>query len=87
MEMNLGVGTFFLLGSVSSWGLMFVVVPKVVRRSFGHHPGHRVDAFFDMIERVLSRQGRKALWLAATMESWTSPQGLPTTPGPPHIPV
>lgn len=74
MEMNLGVGTFFLLGSVSSWGLMFVVVSKVVRRSFANHAGHRVDAFFDMIERVLSRLGRRALWLAATMESWTSPQ-------------
>jgi len=72
MELNLGVGTYFLLGSVSSWLLMFVIVPKVVRRSFSHHPGHRVDAFFDMIERVLSRLGRRALWLASTMESWTA---------------
>jgi hypothetical protein len=81
MEMNLGIGTFFLLGSVSSWVLMFVIVPRLVRRSFTHHPGHRVDAFFDMIERVLSRLGRRALWLATVMVSWTSPGPLPAAPG------
>jgi hypothetical protein len=72
MEMNLGVGTYFVLGSLSSWVLMSLIVPQVVRRSFAHHPGHRVDAFFDIIERVLSRLGRRALWLAVVMESWTS---------------
>jgi hypothetical protein len=80
MEMSLGLGTFFLLGSVSSWMLMSIIVPKVVRRSFARRPGHRVDAFFDIIERVLSRLGRRALWFASVMESWASP-GAPSLPG------
>jgi hypothetical protein len=60
LEMSLALGVFFLVGSISGWAILFVVVPKMVRRSFAHRAGHRADAFFDMVERVLSRVGRRA---------------------------
>lgn len=60
LEMSLALGVFFLVGSISGWAILFVVVPRIVRRSFAHRAGHRADAFFDMIERVISRVGRQA---------------------------
>ncbi len=59
-EMSLGVGSFFLMGSLSGWFLMLVIVPQMIKRSIAHHARHRTDAFFDMAERVLSRLGRRA---------------------------
>ncbi len=60
MEMNLGMGTFFLMGSVSGWVLLLVIVPRMAKRSIARHAHHSTDAFFDMTERVLSRFGRRA---------------------------
>jgi len=59
-EMSLALGSFFLVGSVSGWVLLLVIVPKMIRRSFVHHSRDRADAFFDMTERLLSRAGRRA---------------------------
>jgi hypothetical protein len=59
-EMSLALGSFFLVGSVSGWALLLLVVPKMVRHSFVHHSRDRADAFFDMTERLLSRTGRRA---------------------------
>jgi len=59
MEMSLALGTFFLIGSISGWAMLLVVVPKMIRRSLARRAGHRADAFFDMTERVLSRAGRR----------------------------
>jgi hypothetical protein len=59
-EMNLALGAFFLFGSISGWANVLLLVPKMVRRSLAHHPGNRIDAFFDMTERVLSLAGRRA---------------------------
>jgi len=60
-EMSLALGAFFLAGSVSGWVVLLLIMPKMIRRSFAHDPGRRIDAFFDMAEHLLSRMGRKAL--------------------------
>jgi hypothetical protein len=60
LEMTLALGTFVLIGSISGWAILLLVLPKMIRRSFAHRSGHRVDVFFDMAERMLSRVGRRA---------------------------
>ncbi len=60
MEMNLGLGTFFLMGSLSGWCLLFIIVPRMLKRTLSHYQDHRTDVFFDMAERVLASLGRKA---------------------------
>jgi hypothetical protein len=73
MEINLGMGTFLLMGSISGWGVFLVVVIKMIRRSVTHHPAHRIDAFFDMTERVLSRFGRLAQRIGFAGHDWAAP--------------
>ncbi len=60
LEMNLALGTFFVMGSISGWAVLFLLVPRMIGRSFTRHSGHKIDAFFDMAERLLSRLGRRA---------------------------
>lgn len=69
MELHLGLGTFFLLGSISGWGLLLTLIPGMIRRSLSHRPGHRIDTFFDLTERILGRIGRRALRLAIAADS------------------
>jgi hypothetical protein len=59
-EVNMELGVFFLMGSLSGWLLLSVIVPKIFRRTLSHRKDHRVDFFFDMVERVLVNIGRKA---------------------------
>jgi hypothetical protein len=61
MEMNLGLGFFFLMGSLSGWFLMFIIIPRMLKKTFLHHKHHPADFFFDMFERVLGSIGRQAL--------------------------
>jgi hypothetical protein len=60
LEMNLGLGTFFLAGSLSGWFLMCIIGFQLTRRTISHYQDDRTDAFFDMAERVLVRLGRRA---------------------------
>jgi hypothetical protein len=73
MEMNLGLGTFFLMGSISGWAVLLIVVLKLIKRSMAHHPAHRIDAFFDMAERILSRFGRLAQRIGFAGQDWAVP--------------
>ena len=73
MEMSLGMGTFFLMGSISGWAVCFVVVLKMIKRSLAHYTVHRTDAFFDMAERVLSRFGRRAQRIGFAGQGWAVP--------------
>jgi hypothetical protein len=60
MELNLGLGTFFLMGSISGWLLLIAIVSRILRRTVLLHSDHRADIYFDMVERVLERIGRQA---------------------------
>jgi hypothetical protein len=60
-EMNMRLGVFFLMGSLSGWFLLFILISKILRRALSHREGHRVDFFFDMVERILVSLGRQAL--------------------------
>jgi hypothetical protein len=60
LEMNMGLGVFFLMGSLSGWFLLFIVLPKMLKRTISNYKDHRTDFFFDMLERVLVRFGRLA---------------------------
>jgi hypothetical protein len=61
MEMNLALGSFFLMGSISGWFILFVLVLKMLKRTISNYQDGRTDVFFDMFERVLVSLGRQAL--------------------------
>jgi hypothetical protein len=65
LETNLALGTFFLMGSISGWFLLFVLVLKMLKRTISNHQEYRTDVFFDMFERVLVSLGRQALRLGS----------------------
>ncbi len=67
-EMNLSMGTFFLTASLSGWAVLLASVPGMVKRSITRHSQHRMDAFFDMAERVLGRLGRRTQKIGALTE-------------------
>jgi hypothetical protein len=69
MEMNLALGMFFLLGSLSSWFPAFLIIPRMLKRTISHHQDHRTDFFFDMLERVLGSLGRQALQIGCAAQS------------------
>ncbi len=64
-ETSIGVGTFFLMGSLSGWAILLAVVPRMVKRTVSRHQDHRTDAFFDLTERILGRFGRRAQKIGA----------------------
>jgi hypothetical protein len=68
MEMNLALGAFFLMGSLSGWFLLFAIVPRMVKRTLAHYQDHRTDIFFDMVERVLGSLGRQAQQIGYTVQ-------------------
>ena len=59
--MNLGLGTFILMGSLSGWFLLFVIIPKMLKRTIAQPKANRTDFFFDMLERMLEHLGRRTL--------------------------
>ncbi len=61
MEMNLALGTFILLGSLSGWFLLFIITSKMLKRTIAQSKIDRTDFFFDMLERVLAHLGRQTL--------------------------
>ncbi len=61
LDMNLALGTFYLAGSISGWGLSCLLLPKVIRRASARHAHHKIDAFFDLTERLIYRLGKRAL--------------------------
>jgi hypothetical protein len=60
MELNLGLGTFYLIGSLSGWLLLFAILPRMLKRTIMLQSDHRTDIFFDLVEKVLGRIGRQA---------------------------
>ncbi|HTY61924.1 MAG TPA: hypothetical protein VMG30_06670 [Acidobacteriota bacterium] len=60
LEMNMALGIFFLMGSLSGLFLFFLVLSKMLGRTISHYQKNRTDVFFDMLERVLVRFGRQA---------------------------
>ena len=60
LEMNMGLGVFFIMGSLSGWFLFFCIVPRVFKRTVSGRRRFRIDYFFNMMERVLTDLGRKA---------------------------
>jgi hypothetical protein len=65
LEMNMALGTFFLMGSISGWFFLLVLVLKMLKRTISNYRDHRTDVFFDMFERVLVRLGRQALQIGS----------------------
>jgi hypothetical protein len=65
LEMNMALGAFFLMGSISGWFLLFVLVSKMLKRTFSHYRKNRTDVFFDMFERALVRLGRQAIQIGS----------------------
>jgi hypothetical protein len=76
MEMNLALGTFFLIGSLSSWFLLFAILPTMLKRTISHCQHHRTDFFFDMLERLLGILGREAQQMGYAVERLETRQGL-----------
>lgn len=70
MEMNLALGTFFLLGSLSSWFLAFLIIPRMIKRTISHRRDRRTDFFFDMLERVLGSLGHQAQQIGYAAKSF-----------------
>jgi len=60
MEMNLALGMFFLMGSLSGWFLLSILAARMLKGTVSHYQDHRTDIFFDMVEKVLGVLGRKA---------------------------
>jgi hypothetical protein len=67
LEMNLALGTFFLVGSLSGWFLLLILVLKIFKRTISNYQDHRTDVFFDMFERVLVNHGRQALQIGSAI--------------------
>jgi hypothetical protein len=65
LEMNLALGAFFLMGSLSGWFLLFVLIFKMLKRTISHYRKNKTDVFFDMFERVLTGLGRRAMQLGS----------------------
>jgi hypothetical protein len=61
LEMNMALGTLFLMGSISGCFLLLVLTLKMLKRTMSHYQKDRTDVFFDMFERVMIRLGRLAL--------------------------
>jgi hypothetical protein len=59
MEMCLGMGMFFLLGSLSGWLLFWIIIARILKRTAAHYQNNRIDFFFDMIERAMESLGRQ----------------------------
>jgi hypothetical protein len=62
LEMNLAVGTFFLLGSISGWMLLCYVLLRLAVRRIKGRSASRVG-FFDLSEKLISRIGFDAVKL------------------------
>ncbi len=60
LEMNLELGAFFLIGSISGCLLLFTILPRILKRTISYNSNNRTDFFFDMVERVLGGIGRQA---------------------------
>ena len=71
MEMNIALGIFYLMGSLSGWFVLLALGPKMIKRTFSHHQDRRIDVFFDMVERVLGRLGRQALQIGSAAPKHT----------------
>lgn len=63
LEMNLAVGTFFLLGSISGWMLLCSILIRVAFRKVTGRSAH-APTVFDLAEKLISRIGFDALNLA-----------------------
>jgi len=61
MEINLALGTFILLGSISGWFLLLMITSKMLKGTIAHSGTDRTDFFFDMLERMLAHLGRQTL--------------------------
>ena len=63
LEMNLAVGMFFLLGSISGWMLLSsILIRLAVRKVSGRRSTNRMSVF-DLAEKLISRIGFNALRL------------------------
>jgi hypothetical protein len=67
LEMNLGLGTFILIGSLSGWFLLFIIIPRMLKRTIAQPKANRTDFFFDMLERMLGHLGRRTLQVGFAM--------------------
>ncbi len=68
MEMDLGMGTFILMGSLSGWFILSVIMSKMLKRTLSRHKVNRTDFFFDLLERMLVHLGRRTLEYASLLE-------------------
>jgi hypothetical protein len=64
LEFDISFGMFFLLGSISGWMVTGVILFRLIRRMLSHRAANRIDWAFDLMERLFSRLGRRALRLA-----------------------
>jgi len=69
LELNASLGIFFLTASISGWILLLPILLRMIKRVARRRPKSRVDLFFDLAERILSRLGRRALTLAILLEA------------------
>jgi hypothetical protein len=64
LETNLSLGFYYLLGSISGWMLTLWLASRVLMRSLRSGRSNSVDDVFDLAERLVSRIGRNAQFLA-----------------------
>ena len=64
LEFAISFGIFFLLGSISGWMVTGAILFRLIRRMLSHRVANRTDWAFDLMERIFSRLGRRALRLA-----------------------
>jgi hypothetical protein len=57
LEINLTLGSFYLLGSLSGWMISLRGLYKVAFRKLAGHPKRKLDKRMDMAERLISRIG------------------------------
>ena len=63
LEINLTLGSLYLLGSLSGWMLSSRFLYKIAFRKLAGHPKKKLDMRIDLAERFISRIGYKTLVL------------------------
>jgi len=68
LEIQLSLGVFYLLGSVSGWMLSLWLGVRVSRRTFSRRSHNSFDNLFDLAERLFAVIGRRAQSLSRTAD-------------------
>jgi hypothetical protein len=80
LEINLSLGSMFLLGSISGWMLSAQLLFKIAFRKAARRPKKRINNPLDLAEKLISRLGQQTLMLIfASTKALNLPPILPAS--------